>query len=613
MLPRPHTSARLFSTLILLIIVLALAWLAVTRPASALPETPPGTELSGRQPGAPPDFADPGPPDGVTAPQRPSGDDSVAANYPPDPPADTPWEGGYGGVTDIAAAFNRARASENSMLGTFLKPMALPTQGTWNGMSEGDRARWLINTERTARGVPPLHDLETNVTQVAQSWAEWLLKNNKFDHNADGRTPWERLHAKPAIGACHDFLGVAENLFWIGTTASSGTPLPVEQAIYSWMYDDKGSSWGHRHAILWKSYTENSGPGDKEGFLGLGHARGGFTSPANGRYFPFTDMIVMNVFDPCPSWQYAAPPAPPAPPTPMPAPTPTPRPGTRSAGGTTTTVNWVNIATQPFEANTWPGSWRSSDADGAANGEYKWIAATCRVLEGTYSGMAVGGGVDGIKTACDADYPNNAKSWLIYGPFSLQDAVAAEVLIKAWVYTELDNDMLCLAASTDGKTFNGWCFSGYSDGWVDERLNLDNIYRMGSLLGKTNVYVALAFLTNGSVTRPHQGAYADNIVVRKGVVAPAAAADAEASGPPGLLGVTVQDETGRWAVTLPDGSFSVRDLPAGKHRLTPYRPGFVFYPPSVIVDVSGGSTTSIRFVAAPTDRSHVYLPLMLKH
>jgi hypothetical protein len=72
------------------------------------------------------------------------------------------------------------------------------------------------------------------------------------------------------------------------------------------MYDDAGSGWGHRHAILWYPYNDNSGPSGQEGFLGIGRANGGpyqgpFSQPWN-----FAELIVMNVFDPCATWQYAA-------------------------------------------------------------------------------------------------------------------------------------------------------------------------------------------------------------------------------------------------------------------------------------------------------------------
>ena len=99
-------------------------------------------------------------------------------------------------------------------------------------------------------------------------------------------------------------------------------------------------------------------------------------------------MIVMNLFDPCATWTYSVPPAPP---------TPTlhrsrrrrlrrrswcrPRPKSREpyqAGPNQPT--WQVIETQPFEADTWPGQWQVSDANGATNGEYLWVAAPCRVF-----------------------------------------------------------------------------------------------------------------------------------------------------------------------------------------------------------------------------------------
>ncbi len=69
----------------------------------------------------------------------------------------------------------------------------------------------------------------------------------------------------------------------------------------------RAAAWGHRHAILWYPYNNNSGPTGAEGFLGIGRASGGpyqgpFTSEWN-----FAEIIVMNVFDPCATWDYGAP------------------------------------------------------------------------------------------------------------------------------------------------------------------------------------------------------------------------------------------------------------------------------------------------------------------
>jgi hypothetical protein len=227
------------------------------------------------------------------------------SSYPSDPTADIPWNGGTGGVADVQNAFNNARTTENSQLGTNLPALTLPSQTEWDGMDDGEKAFWLINRERIDRGVMPLHGIETNVTGVAQYYADYLLANDAWGHDADGNSPWERLNTNAEINACHDFLNVAENLA-VFVTSGSSIPLPIERSVYMWMYDDSGSSWGHRHAILWYPYNDNSGETGREGFLGIGRASGGpyqgpFSHPWN-----FAELIVMNVFDPCASWDYAA-------------------------------------------------------------------------------------------------------------------------------------------------------------------------------------------------------------------------------------------------------------------------------------------------------------------
>ncbi len=225
--------------------------------------------------------------------------------YPPDPTADIPWSSGISGVVDIQSAFNAARTAENAQLGLALPAMTLPSQATWNTKTDNEKALWLINQERTARGVAPLHGTEANVTSVAQYYANYLLTNDVFGHEEDGRDPWERLNANPAIGACHDFLNVAENLS-VFVTSGSSIPLPVERSVYGWMYDDAGSGWGHRHAILWYPYNDNSGTAGMEGFVGIGRAEGGPYQGPFSNSWPTASIVVMNVFDPCSSWNYGS-------------------------------------------------------------------------------------------------------------------------------------------------------------------------------------------------------------------------------------------------------------------------------------------------------------------
>lgn len=179
---------------------------------------------------------------------------AAPADYPPDPVADILWTTAKVTVADVQTAFNLARQAENVQLGTSLPMLSLPGQAAWDALSDGQKALWLVNRERVDRSLNPLSAVETSVTAVAQTFAEYLLVNNLFSHAADGRTPWQRLADNPAIGACHDFLNVAENLYARMSSVPNIT-LPVESAVYDWLYDDSGSLWGHRQAILWYPYA----------------------------------------------------------------------------------------------------------------------------------------------------------------------------------------------------------------------------------------------------------------------------------------------------------------------------------------------------------------------
>jgi uncharacterized protein YkwD len=226
----------------------------------------------------------------------------TASSYPTDLTADIPWSCGLSGRESIACAFNNARATENTQLGTTLPVLTLPIQAEWDAMDEAEKALWLINQERSDRGIDPLEQIEANVTAVAQTYADYLLDNDAWGHYEDGRSPWDRLQDNPEIGACYDTLSVAENLAVFVSTGS--IPLPVERSVYMWMYDDAGSNWGHRHAILWYPYTDNSGLPGMEGFLGIGRASGGPYEGPFADVWPSAEMIVMNVFDPCETWEY---------------------------------------------------------------------------------------------------------------------------------------------------------------------------------------------------------------------------------------------------------------------------------------------------------------------
>jgi hypothetical protein len=192
--------------------------------------------------------------------------------------------------------------------------------------------------------------------------------------------------------------------------------------------------------------------------------------------------------------------------------------------------NWVTILSENFEG-PFPGSWEVSDNDGTTNGEYYWAKRNCQANAGSYSGWAVGGGANGGVLSCGSNYPNNANSWMVYGPFSLADATAADLSFMLWLNSESNWDFVCRAASTDGEDFYGSCTSGSSGGWISRTLDLANVYTLGDLTGQPNVWIALMFTSDGSINYT-EGAYVDDIVLRKFTAAP--------NTPPNLSGLPDQ-------------------------------------------------------------------------
>ena len=168
--------------------------------------------------------------------------------------------------------------------------------------------------------------------------------------------------------------------------------------------------------------------------------------------------------------------------------------------GTTT------IKSENFE-ESWPGDWTLYE--GGA-GDYKWNKRNCEAHGGSYSGWAVGGGADGGTLTCGSDYPNDANSWMIYGPFSLADASNAVVDFYLWLNSESDWDYLYYLASTDGSWFYGQGLSGNSSGWIPWSFDLTDVSGLGNLCGQPQVWIAFIFQSDSTITYP-EGAYVDDI------------------------------------------------------------------------------------------------------
>jgi uncharacterized repeat protein (TIGR01451 family) len=188
---------------------------------------------------------------------------------------------------------------------------------------------------------------------------------------------------------------------------------------------------------------------------------------------------------------------------------------------------WVTIVSEDFEGSFPGGNWDVGGSD-FGSGRYYWGKRNCRNNGGAYSGWSVGAG-DTI-LSCGSNYPNNVQSWMVYGPFSLADASAAELSFDWWSDTQLDHDDFFWGASSDGSYFYGTGVSGDWSSWTtDEVLDLSAVPGLGDLTGDGSVWIMFFFDSDSSGT--DRGTFVDNILLRKCVGGAGASAGVELMAP----------------------------------------------------------------------------------
>ncbi|HEY4691378.1 MAG TPA: hypothetical protein VIK33_18870, partial [Anaerolineae bacterium] len=168
-----------------------------------------------------------------------------------------------------------------------------------------------------------------------------------------------------------------------------------------------------------------------------------------------------------------------------------------------------------FES-TWPApGWMLIDDSSSDGGEYKWGKRSCHPRAGNFGGWSVGGGAQGSSRLCSATYPNNIRTWAIYGPFDLSQATSASLTFHVWGRSEsvtgCPYDYLFAGSSADGVNLSGskycgdWTNGDAGNGYYSRTLDLS------SRLGQSRVWVAFLFVSNSSVT--HAGFTIDDVAL----------------------------------------------------------------------------------------------------
>jgi Ig-like domain CHU_C associated/Putative binding domain, N-terminal len=167
----------------------------------------------------------------------------------------------------------------------------------------------------------------------------------------------------------------------------------------------------------------------------------------------------------------------------------------------------IAVFSDDFE-DAFPGSWQVDHAGGAVNTE--WGKVTCKASSGTGSAWCAAGGTS-PQPAC-SHYIDSMSTRMIYGPFSLADAIAAWAEFDMWYNTEDCCDFFSFGLSTDGSNFTWTDFSGNSGGWLHETIDFADIGG-GDAVGAAQVWIAFRFTSD--VGRTGGGAFVDNVLVSK--------------------------------------------------------------------------------------------------
>jgi len=173
------------------------------------------------------------------------------------------------------------------------------------------------------------------------------------------------------------------------------------------------------------------------------------------------------------------------------------------AGGAQKSI--ITIFDDGFEGGI-PVSW-----DVSGDGDVFWGDTGYRSHLGSRSVWCAGGGANGQPAG--GDYVNNMNAWMIFGPFSLSDAVDGLMRFWLWNESELYHDEVMWGVSTDGESFGVVRMTGTTSGWAEQTIDFTDVSALGDVTGHENVWVAFIFSSDGSTTG--EGAYIDDVLIEK--------------------------------------------------------------------------------------------------
>lgn len=170
-------------------------------------------------------------------------------------------------IDHIAQSFNAARAEDP----TVNEKLRMPQQAIWDNYSTSEKVIYLINSERSARGMRPFRGIAPELVSSSGLYATELSDNEQFSHTYGTYSTttarlagWAGVIAPSQTAAPNGSENTTYNTYFIEemiafSDTTAGLPIyeAEARAIYYFMYQDSaptlGGAYIHRNTILTKN------------------------------------------------------------------------------------------------------------------------------------------------------------------------------------------------------------------------------------------------------------------------------------------------------------------------------------------------------------------------
>lgn len=181
-----------------------------------------------------------------------------------------PWAGpavnSATSIDYIAQAFNIGRAADP----TVNEKLRMPQQADWDSYNTSQKIIYLINSERSARGMRPFRGIAPELVTSSGLYATELSENGQFSHTYGTHATttarladWANVIAPPQTAApignentTYNTYYIEEMIAYVEAASNATIYEPEARAIYRFMYRDKtpthAAPYTHRNIILTK-------------------------------------------------------------------------------------------------------------------------------------------------------------------------------------------------------------------------------------------------------------------------------------------------------------------------------------------------------------------------